>query len=370
MARKVNSSMRFTEMVVELAKHIAEAPEDDIAQLKKQLAAKIASLPADENTIRIVNKVEDLLQDVGAGGRVSSLLQTIQNIDDEDVQKQTNKVAKIIAAIDFDRDELQKLFRVWNKDKIIKVDKLLSGGTMSMAELINGYGKSPNITELVDDLSVVTDYGIGPGEFMLAVLSKRITGIGAGGGKGDLIIDNKPVELKTKSKKPARFVDREVRPTSEYAGAVQSFKQKYEQQFQELEGQGKVVRAKSGISETHLALFLEAYPDAVGDVARVIEKLFAGLPKAGSQIASLLAKGQLKQAKQMIARANVQNYLNVKRQNGDLAGILFMDIPGKEFNYIKDVKDLDGTGLRLNMGNAYLIQGQDNPYPQIAIVKQ
>ena len=60
MVRKVNSSMRYSEMIFELAKHLAEAEEDEIVKLKKTLADKISALPTDDNTIRIVNKIEDL----------------------------------------------------------------------------------------------------------------------------------------------------------------------------------------------------------------------------------------------------------------------------------------------------------------------
>ena len=36
MVRKVNSSMRYSEMIFELAKHLAEAEEDEIVKLKKK----------------------------------------------------------------------------------------------------------------------------------------------------------------------------------------------------------------------------------------------------------------------------------------------------------------------------------------------
>ena len=50
MVRKVNSSMRYSEMIFELAKHLAEAEEEEILKLKKTLADKIAGLPTDDNT--------------------------------------------------------------------------------------------------------------------------------------------------------------------------------------------------------------------------------------------------------------------------------------------------------------------------------
>tara|TARA_S200000501_G_C20792244_1_gene730073 strand:- start:359 stop:1492 length:1134 start_codon:yes stop_codon:yes gene_type:complete len=372
MVRKVNSSMRYSEMIFELAKHLAEAEEDEIVKLKKTLADKIAGLPADDNTIRIVNKIEDLLQDIGAGGRVKSLLQVVTKIEDEDVQKATNKVAKTIAAIDFDTPELKKLFKAINQDKMIKYNVLLAGGQSSFADAINGYGKSPNVTELVDDLMSVVDYGIGPGEFMLAVLSKSIKSIGAAQGKGDLVIAGKTVELKTEKVGGARFLDREIRPTSEYMPSVEAFKKKYEQQIQELENNGTVMRVPSGMNEKHLANLLQSYPDAESDVAKVIGNLFAGLEGEGIKIAKLLAANQVGNARQLVARANVQNYLNLKRQSGNLDGILFVTFTEnkREFLYISKVQDIDKAGLRLDAKPAYLIKGNDNPFPQITIVEK
>ena len=372
MVRKVNSSMRYSEMIFELAKHLAEAEEDEIVKLKKTLADKIAALPTDDNTIRIVNKIEDLLQDIGAGGRVKSLLQVVNKIDDEDVQKATNKVAKTIAAIDFDTPELKKLFKAINQDKMIKYDVLLAGGRYNFADVINGYGKSQNVTELVDDLFTIVNYGIGPGEFMLAVLSKSIKSIGAGQGAGDLVIAGKNVELKAEKVGGARFVDKEIKPTTAYGPSVEAFKKKYEQQMQEIENTGVVIRRTSGMSETHIATFLQSYPDAKDDVANVIGNLFAGLEGEGVRIADLLAKNQVGQARQLIARANVQNYLNVKRQNANLDGILFVTFKEgrRDFLYISKVKDIDKAGLSLKADPAYLIAGKDNPFPQITIVEK
>ena len=372
MVRKVNSSMRYSEMIFELAKHLAEAEEDEIVKLKKTLADKISALPTDDNTIRIVNKIEDLLQDIGAGGRVKSLLQVVTKIDDEDVQKATNKVAKTIAAIDFDTPELKKLFKAINQDKMIKYDVLLAGGRYNFADVINGYGKSQNVTELVDDLFTIVNYGIGPGEFMLAVLSKSIKSIGAGQGAGDLVIAGKNVELKAEKVGGARFVDKEIKPTTAYGPSVEAFKKKYEQQMQEIENTGVVIRRTSGMSETHIATFLQSYPDAKDDVANVIGNLFAGLEGEGVRIADLLAKNQVGQARQLIARANVQNYLNVKRQNANLDGILFVTFKEgrRDFLYISKVKDIDKAGLSLKADPAYLIAGKDNPFPQITIVEK
>jgi len=75
--------------------------QQDVMQLQKELMAKISNLPTEgeegEQTARVIDKIEQALRDVGAGGRVANILNRVVEIKDEDVQKATRKVAKIIA---------------------------------------------------------------------------------------------------------------------------------------------------------------------------------------------------------------------------------------------------------------------------------
>ena len=132
------------------------------------------------------------------------------------------------------------------------------------------------------------------------------------------------------------------------------------------------MRVPSGMNEKHLATLLQSYPDAESDVAKVIGNLFAGLEGEGIKIAKQLAANQVGNARQLVARANVQNYLNLKRQSGNLDGILFVTFKEgrRDFLYISKVQDIDKAGLRLDAKPAYLIKGNDNPFPQITIVEK
>ena len=159
---------------------------------------------------------------MGVGGRIKSLSKEIEGIPDEDVKKAVRQIAKIVASVEMSPQERAELFVNWKADKIVNVDALLNTQTVTMSDIYIGYGDKgeSHITELVDDLNQVVQYGIGPGEFALAVLSQRISGMGASsgedGGKGDLIIDGQPIELKTTRKNAARFNDREVTISNDY----------------------------------------------------------------------------------------------------------------------------------------------------------
>ena len=353
--------------------------ELNLTESKDDLIAKLSDLPDDEATKKLVNYIEQLIDDMGVGGKIQSLSSQLEIIPDVDVKKAVNQIAKIIASIEMSPTERAQLFVDWKADKIVNVDALLSTSTVSLETIFNGYGDKgeSHITELVDDLNQVVQYGIGPGEFALAVLSQRIEGIGAssgdnedgeGEGKGDLLIDKSPIELKTTRKNSARFNDRQVVASDSYKTMVTAFFTKYDEKFKELEAQGLKVRVKSGMQQGHVINFLKAVPEAEKEVAEIISNIFTALPISGGPIARFLAQGDKNQAMQLIAQSNVNNYLTHKRGSGNLAGILFLDLNKQAFTFIKEVSDLEGTGLRLHAKTNYLITTSENPFANTSIV--
>ena len=353
--------------------------ELNLTESKDDLIAKLDAMPEDESTVKLINYIEQLIDDMGVGGKIRSLSNQLEIIPDVDVKKSVNQIAKIIASIEMSPTERAQLFVDWKADRLVNVDALLSTSTVSLETIFNGYGDKgeSHVTELVDDLNQVVQYGIGPGEFALAVLSQRIEGIGAssgdnedgeGEGKGDLLIDNSPVELKTTRKNSARFNDRQVTVSDSYKTMVTAFFTKYDEKFKELEAQGLKVRVKSGMQQAQIITFLKAVPEAEKEVAEIISNIFTDLPVSGGPIARFLAQGDKNQAMQLIAQSNVSNYLTKKRATGNLAGILFLDLNKQAFTFIKEVSDLEGTGLRLHAKTNYLITTNENPFANTSIV--
>ena len=351
----------------------------NLNESKDDLIAKIDALPDDEGTRKLVNYIEQLIDDMGVGGKIKSLSNQLEVIPDVDVKKSVNQIAKIIASIEMSPQERAELFVNWKADKLVNVDALLSTSTVSLETIFNGYGEKgeSHITELVDDLNQVVQYGIGPGEFALAVLSQRIEGIGAssgddadgeGEGKGDLLIDGSPIELKTTNKNSARFNDRQVNFSDSYKSMVTAFFTKYDEKFKELEAQGLKLRVKSGMQQNHVMAFLKEVPEAEKEIADIISEIFTALNVSGGPIARYLAQGDKNQAMQLIAQSNVNNYLTHKRKSGNLAGILFLDLNKQAFTFIKEVSDLEGTGLRLHAKTNYLITTSENPFANTSIV--
>ena len=352
--------------------------ELNLTESKDDLIAKLDAMPEDESTIKLINYIEQLIDDMGVGGKIKSLTNQLEVIPDVDVKKAVNQIAKIIASIEMSPTERAQLFVDWKADRIVNVEALLSTSTVSLDTIFKGYGEKgeSHVTELVDDLNEVVGYGIGPGEFALAVLSQRIEGIGSssgdddgqGEGKGDLLINSKPIELKTTRKNSARFNDRQVTVSDSYKTMVTAFFTKYDEKFKELEAQGLKVRVKSGMQQGHVVAFLNAVPEAEKEVAEIISNIFTGLSVSGGPIARYLAQGDRNQAMQLIAQSNVNNYLAIKRQSGNLAGILFLDLNKQAYTFIKEISDLEGTGLRLHAKTNYLITSNENPFANTAIV--
>ncbi|MGY8868255.1 MAG: hypothetical protein ACKVJK_21830, partial [Methylophagaceae bacterium] len=153
-----------------------------------------------------------------------------------------------------------------------------------------------------------------------------------------------------------------------YKSKVTAFFTKYDEKFKELEAQGAVLRVKSGMQQNHVAAFLKLVPEAEKEVAEIISNIFTELPNAGDQIAQYLAQNNINGAMQSIAQSNVNNYLASKRKGGNLKGILFLDLKKKTFTFIQDVKDLEGSGLRLHSKTNYLVTTNENPFANTAIV--
>jgi hypothetical protein len=122
------------------------------------------------------------------------------------------------------------------------------------------------------------------------------------------------------------------------------------------------------MQQNHVAAFLKAVPEAEKEVAEIISNIFTDLPVSGGPIARYLAQGDKNQAMQLIAQSNVSNYLTHKRGSGNLAGILFLDLNKQAFTFIREVSDLEGTGLRLHAKTNYLITTSENPFANTSIV--
>lgn len=340
----------------------AAGGEDPLYGLKLVIATKIKDLPPDPNTQKILHEIEDLLSHVDAGGRKGHIGAELEAINDRDVHKARSLLAKYVLSLDMTAQQRTELFTLWKNDQLVNTDKLLSIGKHTIPEIINGYdnGKNPAIKELVDDLAQVAALGQGKGEFLLSVLSKRITKLH----KGDLSIDGKQIEVKTQDVGGGRFYDQEVRPSAAYSGLADAFLKLWPAKV------GAGVKT-SGIKLIDMINIGDSLPPNektkyYSDVTKLLSSIFPGMDV--SKIVGSMKVGNIGAAKQSYAVTNLDYYRGIKKED---AGILFIDIskPIAEFVFFTNASELAQGGLRLHAETVYpASKDPRNAYPQMRII--
>lgn len=358
-------ALEFTRLITE------DERKEDVLSLKQELVDKINSLPDDEKTAKLIDEIEAMLGDIKVGGRLEAVVSRLQTIEDTDLKKEINKIAKIVATINMGAKRREKLFADWGAGKLVNVDSLTKVGTHTFSQVFPGYGTDDVMTELVNDLMKISGYGIGEGEVCLSALSTSIVGQGATVGKGDLIIDGKNVEVKTRGSNPARMKDREVTISPSYAKDAKTFMSKYAVTIKELQDKDpNFTPSASGLNLGQLSTLLQfANNQEMNlDVENILKELFPAINFHGKIVQNMISNPSM--ALQLYAVANVENYLQIKRSGGSLDGILFIDRKKANFDYIQSSSQLKGTGRRLHQSSAYPIAIKDpaqDPYPQILV---
>ena len=333
--------MRFYQILNEMP----VANSTQLSNLQQVIGKKIKSLPQTEEAFKTLKEIEDLLQNVNAGGRIGLINSVLSQIPDETVRAAQRELARYIAGIDMSPGDRADLFAKWKADELINHKLLLTGGKHTFAEIVNGYNTNPAIKELTDDLSRVVGYGHGKGEFVLNVFSKRV---GKGEkNKGDLLIDGKSIEVKTTDQGGARFGDQEVKPGADYFSAVANFENTI------IKPLGQKF-AKSGIN---VGTIQQLYQTSTNKklFAKLIGPVVKGLyPEADSSAAlAALLSDNYNQAKQEFAKVSLDNYLKQKKDYG----VLYIDISKDPYIFIffRNNEELNEAGFRLDISTQYLV---------------
>ena len=333
--------MRFYQILNEMP--VGNLPQ--LSNLQQVIGKKIKTLPQTEEAFKTLKEIEDLLQNVNAGGRIGLINSVLSEIPDETVRAAQRELARYIAGIDMSPEDRADLFKKWKADELINHNLLLTGGKHTFAEIVNGYNSNAAIKELTDDLTRVEGYGHGKGEFVLNVFSKRI---GKGeNNKGDLVIDGKSIEVKTTDAGGARFGDQEVKPGADYFTAVANFDNTIIKPL-------NLKFSKSGINVGNIQ---ELYKTATNKalfkklITPVVKGLFPAVDTSAA-LAALLSDNY-NQAKQEFAKASLNNYLTQKKDYG----VLYIDISKDPFIFIffKNNEELNEAGFRLDISTQYLV---------------
>jgi hypothetical protein len=337
------------------------------AQLKLELAKKIKSLPADETTMKTLKEIEDLLAHVNAGGRIGLINNLLKAIPDPAVQEVQRTLAKYIAGLTMDPADRTDLFDKWKSDNLVNRKLLLTPGRHTFGEVINGYDSNPAIKELTDELAKEQTLGHGKGEFLLNVFSKNINK--GEKNKGDLIINKKPIEVKTYDKGGARFGDQEVKPAKGYYDSVDKF-------IENIAIPSGVGFPKAGINIGQMIQIHQNFKDEAKFkqyLEPVVQKLFTHYDSRDA-VTAILANDE-NRAKAEFAKANLANYMAQKHDYGILYIALNETPP--TFVFFRDNDELESLGLRLHISTQYVatndptrIAGQFSVVPSGRIMSQ
>lgn len=359
--------MRYKEIkIFEDAKENTTVQKSNLLGIKQEILDRLENLQLDKEGRRILAKVQDILVKNKTVDTLSAFAQRVEGIGvtDKDVAQAVDQLTKLIGAASQittpkDRDFF---FKLWEEDRIVKVDALMKGDRVyKMSELFAFYEKSRAITYIVNALAKDAGYGLGKGEFLLAVLSRRIK---KASGKGDLIIDDAQIEVKATDGGSPRFADQEVRVGQGYEQTRDAIIKKYNDAIVQVGG-----LSKTGLSlEKYVALgqVVEDKNEFKNDTSALLARIFP--EQDSSEIVDLIVSGNAAQARQRFGEQTYNRYMNIK----DDEAVLYINLASKEPTYVlfRTVDDLTKMGLQFKVGNIYILgaSGNRDVYPQTAVV--
>jgi hypothetical protein len=382
---------------------IFEMAADAVDNLKQALAKKITTLPADEQSVRTLREIEDLLRDVNAGGFKGLLKKDLQAIDDPAVTAAQKDIAMYIMNIDGTLDERKELFDLWKSDRIVNKEMLFSGDDVSFEEVFTGYGTNTYVTELVNTLMRVNAVGHGKGEFALSVFSKDINK--PPGSKGDLVahIDGKLLHVEVKTSdlgattvdpetgeetvgKPssARFGDQEVTVSDEWYTHAKDLNNFVQGRGEYAKRKGvKITVPTSGMNlskaiEVHQSLDPSLQSIFLKKLTTTVKSIFSKtgnikradyikrLNRNVQEIVGSIEAGDVSAAKQAYTQATLNYYMSMKQDDG----VLYVDLANQMLIWYKSAEDLEAKGLRLDASTIFLTGISDpkrTAFPQVFI---
>ena len=338
---------------------------DNLAGLKSAIGHKIKELPPTKDSIKALEEVEDILASINFGGRQGNVGKELESIHDKDVHKAKKLLAMYVLNLPISPAQRKKLFDAWREDTLVDVDTLRVLGTHTVNDIFPEYGsaENPGVKLLVDDLATVNFVGVGKGEFLLCVLSQRITKEG----KGDLLVDETHrIEVKTSDGGNPRMTDADSNLAPGYQAAVKNFLSKWNDEIL-----ATTTIKKSGLTLQDMMQIghqigdrrlVKKYWD---DVEHILSCIFPG--QDVDPIVAPLIVGSIGHAKGAYAEINLKYYLSKKTEQA----MLFIDLKKKlpTFVLFNSTEELHAAGLRLHADTVYPVTQHDlrNPYPQMKI---
>lgn len=389
--------MKVLDILSEAIQTTISAPE--LEGLKDIISRRIKELPDDESTQKALKEIEDLLSHVSHGGKFGSISKEISEIQDRAVKDAKKVLARLVLSIMEEvgatPEQRADFFNTWKSNNLVNIPELLSNNNVDFNTVFSGYDQNPITKEFVDEVMLVSELGMGRGEFGLNVLSQSITVAGkaskrdndedSGSKKGDLQIkaDDKTyqVELKTEMGGAARFGDQEVAPGEGFeaaAIALNTFVKKhkmYKNLSRKLSGSGMNLNQaiefnqylEPADSNKFLGLVRKCITLIFGKIGKVRRVNYvSNLKKNINAIMGAIETGDSGEAAQLWSQASFNYYMSKKHDDG----VLYTNLNNKTFIYYTDAEQLLAQGLRFHASTPYISATKDPVravYPQIGV---
>jgi hypothetical protein len=287
-----------------------------------------------------------------------------------------------------------EFFDVWKGNTLVNVEALLSNENVNFPKVFTGYTSNPIVKEFVDEVMMISELGMGRGEFGLNVLSSSITVAGkgskqdndeaSGSKKGDLQIKAGgkiyQVELKTEMGGAARFGDQEVRPAEGFEAAAVALNtfvknnRAYKNLGSKLSGSGmnlnQAIAFNKIVAPADRNKFLSLVRTCVslifGNTKGSRKDYALRLKKNINAIMASIESGDNGEGAQHWSQASFNYYMSKKHDDG----VLYANLNTKTFIYYNDAEQLAAQGLRFHASTPYISATKDpvrSVYPQIGV---
>lgn len=290
---------------------------EQVASLKKNIIDMVKSTEEDV----VLNRVLKVLKSGNLDQRVVNVLST-----DADAKAFLKKITDSIMHIEAPVEEKDEFLKNFTKG-IVDTKKLLNGRTQTIEDLV---GPGFN-TELFKDLSVkLASQGVGPGELALAVMSPNIKWSGRVSGGGDIIVNGKPVEVKTRVSSGGRWINprkakmdlERIRETVEKASGIQVPDR---------------LNVNAWVNTYRPAIIAKDKKNLNKVTKTIADSIFKATDTSAYQKA--LATGSVEDIVDEHLRTGYDNY---KKLSG-FEGILMIDLPTDTVQYFKDYDSMAGN---------------------------
>ncbi len=309
--------------------------EGDVNSLKKA----IASLLKDTQEGTVLNQVLKVLQAGNIDERIAKVVGT-----DSDAKNFISQITDAIIKSDASIEQKNAFLEKFPKG-IIDVGMLVDGGDHTFEELV-GPGFP---TELLKDLSVrLTSQGVGPGEVALAIMSPKIKWSGREVGGGDILVNGKPVEVKTRVSSGGRWLN-----TRKSNMNLPAIKQAIE------EASGLEIPARLSVDNWVNVYRPNIDPKVLPKVAQIIaDGVFTGVNNKAYKEA--LMQGDTPDIIDEHLRTGYDNY---KALSG-FEGLLLMDLPTERAQYFTDYDDMAGL---IKNDSVYIYAPESEMMPKVSL---